>query len=185
MITIATGACQRAILWPDATGERTTDGEAPPLLLARGAGRVDSDLNLLIALDQVLSNLLALLLNLSDGSLLLDDNGVHVLEHLRELDHLALDPLNLRVAVLDGVEGGAGLALATALHEGLAEDGAAVGVGHGLADFVLAGLGPHDAVLAGHLVLRLLAELRLDLLVLLDDRLEAAVDAADLCRVLG
>lgn len=167
------------------TRQHTTDGEAPPLLLARRASSVDSDLNLLVTLDKVLGDFLALLLNLGNGLLLLDNNSIHILEHLGKLDHLALDALNLGVTILDGVEGGAGLSLATALHKSLAEDGAAIRVRNGLSYLVLASLGSHDAVLAGHLVLGLLAELRLDLLVLLDDRLEAAVDAADLWRVLG
>lgn len=162
----------------------TADAQAPPLLLASRASRVDGRLNLVVALVEILGNLLAALLDVRDGGLLLDDEGVHVLEQLGQLDHLLLDTLNLGVAVLHGGESGAGLALSAALHEGLAKDLPAVGVFNSLADFTFVGVGAHNAVLAGHLVLVLLAERRLDLLVLLNDLFEAAVHTADLGVVL-
>ncbi|GKT41627.1 uncharacterized protein ColSpa_01808 [Colletotrichum spaethianum] len=139
-----------------------------------------------VSMGTVLDDLLALLLDLGDGGLLLDDEHVHVLEQLGELDHLLLNLLQGGLAVLDGVEDGVGLGLAAALHDGLLEDlGAGAGVLDGLADLALVGVGADDPVLAGHLVLGALAEGGLDLLVLLDGALETAIDAADLRRVPG
>lgn len=164
----------------------TTDAQANPLLPAGTPRRLDGAAELDVALVQVLDHLLALLLDNGDLLLLLHDQGVHVLEQLGELDHLLLDLLDGGVAVLDGAEDGPRLPAAVALHQGLLEDlGALGGVLDGGLDLLLGGVGPHDAVLAGHLVLRLLAEGRLDLLVALDGLLEPAVDAADLGRVLG
>lgn len=116
---------------------------------------------------------------------MLHNQRVHVLEELGQLHHLLLNLDESGVSVLDGTQGGAGAALAIALHQGLAEDLASGSVLDGGANFVLSGIGAHDAVLAGHLVLGALAELRLDLLVLGDGGLETAVDAADLGLVLG
>lgn len=165
----------------------TTDTQANPLLLASLAGRVDGDANLLVTLIEVLDDLLGLLLNLGDGNLLLDDQGVHILEQLGELNHLLLNLDEGGVTILDSAESGAGSALTVALHEGLLEDLATSGVLDGGLNLGLGGVGANDAVLAGHLVLGALSELRLDLLVLLDGRLEAAVDTGDvgvvLCRL--
>jgi hypothetical protein len=164
---------------------RTANAQAPPLLLPGGARRLDSHTNLLVALVEVLDNLLALLLNLHNGRFLLHNQGVHVLEELGKLNHLLLNLNQGIVAILYGAEGGTGTSLAIALHEGLAEDLVVARVLDGLADLLLGGIGADDAVLAGHLVLGTLAELRLDLLVLLDGLLEATVDTADLRLVLG
>ncbi|GJD02611.1 hypothetical protein ColKHC_11436 [Colletotrichum higginsianum] len=134
----------------------------------------------------VLDDLLALLLDLGNGSLLLDNQHVHVLEQLCELNHLLLNLLQGGLAVLNGVEHGISLGLATTLHDGLLEDlGSGTGVLDGLADLALVGIGADDSVLAGHLVLGTLAEGGFDLLVLLDGALETTVDAADLRRVPG
>ena len=168
--------------------QHTSDAQADPLVLAGPLGGYDGGADLLVALIEVLDDLLALLLDLRDLHLLLDDERVHVLEELGQLDHLLLDALQGGLAVLHGAEDGAGLALAAALHHGLLEDLAAAadrGVLDGLAHLRLGRLRPHDAVLPRHLVLRLLTEGRLDLLELLDGLLEAAVDAAHLARVAG
>lgn len=53
--------------------QHTNNTEANPLLLPGGPGSCDSHGNLLIALVEVLDNLLALLLNLHNGGILLDD----------------------------------------------------------------------------------------------------------------
>lgn len=167
-------------------GALTADTQAPPLLLAGLARGVHGHANLLVTLVEVLDNLLALLLDLRDGGLLLDDEDVHVLEELGQLDHLLLNLLQGSLAVLDGRQHGVGLLLATGLHDGLLENlGTGTGILHSLTDLALVGVGAHNAVLTGHLVLGALAELGLDLLVLLDGALQAAVDAADLRRVLG
>lgn len=166
-------------------GKHTADAQADPLLLARLAGRVDGHANLLVPLVQVVDDLLALLLDLHDGRLLLHDQRVHVLEQLRQLHHLLLDLDQGGVAILDRRQGGARPALPVALHQSLAEDLAAARVLDRGANLVLRRVRAHDAVLAGHLVLGALAELRLDLLVLLDGGLEPAIDAADLGVVLG
>lgn len=125
------------------------------------------------------------MLNLHHGRLLLHDERVHVLEQLRQLHHLLLNLDQHGVAVLHRRQGRARAALPVALHQGLAKDLAAVGVVDGGAHLGVGGVGAHDAVLALHLALDALAELRLGLLVLLDGGLEAAVDAADLGVVLG
>jgi hypothetical protein len=164
----------------------TTDTQADPLLLASLAGRVDGDANLLVTLIEVLDHLLGLLLNLGDGNLLLDDQGVHILEQLGELNHLLLNLDKGGVTILDSAESGAGAALAVALHKGLLEDLTTGSVLDSGLDLSFAGIGANDTVLAGHLVLGALSELRLNLLVLLNGRLEAAVDTGDvgvvLCR---
>lgn len=89
------------------------------------------------------------------------------------------------MAVLDGRQSSTGAALAIALHQSLLEDLVVAGVLDSIPDFRLAGVGAHDAVLAGHLILGALTELRLNLLVLLNSRLESAVDTANLRVVLG
>jgi hypothetical protein len=88
------------------------------------------------------------------------------------------------VAVLDSAESSARAALAIALHERLLEDLTTTGgVLDGSANLLLRSIGAHNTVLTGHLVLGALAELRLDLLVLLDGGLEATVDPTDLGAV--
>lgn len=172
----------------EAVGKRrTSNAKADPLLLARLLGCLDGDVDLLVALVEVLNHLFALLLDLGDLDLLLHDEGVHVLEQLGQLDHLLLDLLELLVAVLDGAEHDARLAPPVALHESLLEDLAAAvgGVLDGVAHLALVGVGPDVPVLALELFARLLAEARLDLLVAVDGRLEAAVDAVDLGGVAG
>lgn len=163
----------------------TTDTQADPLLLASLAGRVDGDANLLVTLIEVLDDLLGLLLNLGDGNLLLDDQGVHVLEQLGELDHLLLNLDKGGVTILDSAESGTGAALAVALHKGLLENLATSGILDGGLNLSFAGIGANNTVLASHLVLGALSELRLNLLVLLDGGLETAVDTGDVGVVLG
>lgn len=175
---------QRLSPIPTKVARLTADAEADPLLLARLAGRDNGNANLLVALVEILHHLLRLLFDLGHGHVLLHDERVHVLEELGELDHLALDLLQSSMAVLDGREGGAGLAAAVRLHESLGEDLASGDVLDGGADLLLGRLGPDDAVLPGHLVLHAPAELGLELLILLDGRLETAVDAAHLGAVL-
>lgn len=163
----------------------TNDTEADPLLLASLPGSVDSDADLLVTLVQVVNHLLALLLNLRNGSFLLDDQGVHILEQLRELVHLLLDLEQSLVTVLNGTEGSTSAALAVTLHHGLLEHLAIARVLDSSTHFVLGGVRADNAVLTGHLVLRTLAELRLDLLVRGDGGLEIAVDAPNVRAVLG
>lgn len=185
MATMRTGPGQREFMLAQAW-TLAGDTQAPPLLLAGLARGFDGDTNLLVALVQVLDDLLALLLNLCDGGLLLDDEHIHVLEQLCELHHLLLDLLQSGLAVLDGIEDAVSLGLAAGLHDGLLEDlGTGTGVLNSGADLLLVGVGAHNAVLASHLILCAFAELGLDLLVLLNGTFQAAVDAADLRRVLG
>lgn len=162
----------------------TTDTQADPLLLASLASCVDGDANLLVTLIEVLDDLLSLLLNLSDGNLLLNDQCVHILEELGELNHLLLNLDKGSVTILDSAESGAGAALAVTLHKGLLEDLATGSVLDGSLNLSFAGIGANDTVLASHLVLGTLSELRLNLLVLLDGRLETAVDTGDVRVVL-
>ena len=89
------------------------------------------------------------------------------------------------MAVLDGVQGGAALAASVALQQGLRKHLLAAGGLDGPTHLVVRGVAAHNAVLPRHLVLQLLAERRVERLVLLDRRLQAAVDAAHLRRVLG
>ena len=49
-------------------------------------------------------------LNLHDGSLVFDDECIHVLEELGQLDHLLVQRGESRVAALDGKEGSTGAA---------------------------------------------------------------------------
>lgn len=119
-----------------------------------------------------------------DGNFLLDDQGVHILEQLGELNHLLLNLDKGGVTVLDSAESGAGAALAVTLHKGLLEDLATGGVLDGSLNLSFAGIGANNTVLASHLILGALSELRLNLLVLLDGRLEAAIDTGDVGVVL-
>lgn len=89
------------------------------------------------------------------------------------------------MAVLNGAQGGTGAALAVTLHQSLAEDLVVAGILDSSANLGLGGIRADNAVLAGHLVLGTLAELRLNLLVALDGLLETSVNAADLGLVLG
>lgn len=166
-------------------GIHTTDTQANPLLLACLAGSVDSHTNLLVTLIQVLDNLLTLLLNLSDSGLLLNNESVHVLEKLCELDHLLLDLLKSLVTVLNSAQGGAGAALAVTLHHSLAENLATSCVLNSSLDLLLRSIGTNNTVLTSHLVLGSLSELGLDLLVLGNGGLETAINTGDMRVVLG
>ncbi|KAI6761185.1 hypothetical protein HG531_001738 [Fusarium graminearum] len=183
----ATLLMREAASLPPATRRARREGmtAADPLLLASLAGSVDSHTNLLVTLVKVLDNLLTLLLNLGDGSLLLNNESVHVLEELCQLDHLLLNLLKGLVTVLNGAQGSTGATLAVTLHHGLAENLATSCVLNSSLDLLLRGVGANDTVLPGHLVLGSLSELRLDLLVLGNGSLEAAINTGDMRVVLG
>ncbi|KAI6769781.1 hypothetical protein HG530_004410 [Fusarium avenaceum] len=149
---------------------------ADPLLLACLAGSVDSNSNLLVTLVKVLDDFLALLLDLSNSGLLLNDECVHVLEQLGQLDHLLLNLDKSLVTVLNSAQGSTSTTLAVALHHGLAEDLTTSGVLNSSLNLLLRSVGAHNTVLASHLVLGSLSELRLNLLVLSNGGLEAAVN---------
>lgn len=162
----------------------TTDTQADPLLLACLAGSVDGHTNLLVTLVEILNDFLALLFNLGDGSFLLNDEGVHILEQLSQLNHLLLDLDESLVTVLNSAQGSTGTTLAIALHHGLAKDLTSSSVLDSSLNLLLRGIWAHNAVLAGHLILCAFSELRLDLLVLGDGSLETAVNAGDVRVVL-
>lgn len=133
----------------------------------------------------MLHDLLALHLNVGDCGLLLHHQRLHVLEQLRELDHLRLDLLDGRVPVLDCAQRRAALTPPVALQQRLREDLLVGCVLDGLAHLLLRRLRAHDAVLARHLLLELLPEGRVHALVVLDGGLQLAIDLADLRGVLG
>jgi hypothetical protein len=165
--------------------KRTDNTEAPPLLLPRLIGRHNGDGDLVVTFVEVLDHLLALLLNLSDLRLLLDDERVHVLEELRQLDHLLLDLGKGSLPVLHGVEHGARLAPPVALHHRLLENLLAAGrVLDNSAHLRLGRIWPHNPILPCHLILCLFAELRLNLLEGLDGLLQSSVYASNLALVL-
>lgn len=114
------------------------DAETDPLLLACGAGLHRSLLELNICLDHVLLCVLGVLLDVLDHGVLLDDDGVEVLEELRELDHGALDLLDRVVALLHRAQRRLGLPAAVGGQERLLED---LRVAAGFADFAEFGLG--------------------------------------------
>lgn len=182
MMTVFPVRCRR--IAGRTPSQLTGNKQAPPLLLARRACGADGGFHLLVTLVEVLDRLLGLLLDVGHSGLLLDDQGVHVLEQLRQLDQLLLDLLQLGLTVLDGRQDGLGLATSVALHQSLLED-LATSVLNGGLDFALVGVGPHNTVLPGHLVLRLFTELGLVRLVRPDGLLEATVDSLDLGAVLG
>lgn len=103
------------------TRKLTRDTQADPLLLARSTGSVDSRSDLLVALVQVVDNLLAFLLDLCDRGLLLDNQRVHILEQLRQLDHLLLDLDQSIVTILHGAQSGTSTTLTIAMHKRLLE----------------------------------------------------------------
>lgn len=71
---------------------------------------LDADLDLLVALLQVLGRLLRLFLGPDDGGLLLDDEGVEVLEEAGQFRDGLLDLEELVVACADGAQDGGCLA---------------------------------------------------------------------------
>lgn len=167
--------------WRD--GRRTNDEQTPPLLPPRRLGTLDTRLQLLVPLLHIVNDLLTLGLDIHHGRLLLHHQDIHILEQLRQLDHLALDLLDGLVPALHGIQGGSGLSLSVALQQGLAEDLLLRRVLDRLLHLLLRGVGPHDAVLSRHLRLQLAAEVGLDVLVLVDGRLELAIRLANLRRV--
>lgn len=140
---------------------------------------------MLSPLIEVLLHLLTLLLNHRDRVLLLHNQRLHILEQLRQLNHLRLDLLDRFVAVLHVAERLARLAAAIALEESLAENLLVGGILDGLAHLGLGSLRPDNPVLTRHLRLELLAEVALNVLVLVDGGLELAVNLSELWRVLG
>lgn len=95
----------------------TTDTQAPPLPLPRVPGTLNGGSDLLVSFVHVINDLLSLHLNVDDCCFLLNDQVVHILEHLCKLDHLALNLLDGSISVLYGGENSTGLASSVALHE--------------------------------------------------------------------
>jgi hypothetical protein len=79
----------------------TADEQAPPLLAVTGSRLFNSASNFLVALNDVVVDFLALLLNVLDEGLLLHNNLVEILEELGKLHHLSLNLLNRLVSFLD------------------------------------------------------------------------------------
>lgn len=148
----------------EAKSKLTNDTQADPLLLASRLRSDDGSADLFIALIEVLDGLLGLLLDVGDGNFLLNNEGIHVLEQLCQFNQLLLDLCQLNLSVLDGVQHGLCLALSVALHHSLLEYLTA-GILYRSLDFPRVGIGTHDLVLSGHLILCLLSELCLNLLV--------------------
>lgn len=100
----------------DNDNDEHNDEEAPPLELATVAGVLVGDLDLLVALLNVLDRVDSVLLGgVDDGFLLLDEDS-HLLEQLGDLGERALDALKLAVTGADVAEDGVGLAQAVVLQ---------------------------------------------------------------------
>lgn len=163
--------------------QHTNNTKANPLLLPGSSGGCDGHGNLLVTLIEVIDNLLALLLNLYNGGILLDDQGVEILHQLEQLRHLLLNLEQLLVAVLDSAQCRTSTALPVALHESLAEDLAVTSaVNRGL-NLLFRSLGANNTILAAHLLLDSGLELGLDSLVLGDDGLDLAIDSVHVAAV--
>jgi hypothetical protein len=165
---------------------RTANAQANPLLLSGPPCRLDGASELNIALVQIVDHLLTLMLDIANLFFLLDNQGIHILEQLGQLDHLLLNLLDRGMTILNRAEDGSGLPAAVTLHQSLLEDLGPLGcILDGSANLLLRCVGSHYAVLACHLILRSLAERRLNLLVLLNGLLETPIDARHLRRVPG
>jgi hypothetical protein len=162
----------------------TNNAKADPLLLASLARSVDGSDNLLVALAEIVDNLVALLLNLGNGLILLDNHSLKILKELGEPKHIALNLGQLAVAVLDSAQDSLRLAAAIRLHEGLAKD-LAGRVLDGGAHLVVRGFWAHDAELAFHLLAHPVPELRLEHLELVHDLAKTEVDTLDVRAVFG
>ena len=130
------------------------------------------------------TRVVSMFLHVLDHRLLLHDNSIQVLEQLGQLDHGLLDLLDCVVALAHVGQGALGLAAAVGVHECLLED---LRVAAGFADFAQLGLGcvrVHDQVLPFLLLLDFVPEGGLLLLEVVDGFLDAAVEVADLWRVL-
>jgi hypothetical protein len=93
------------------------DSQANPLLLPRTTCTLDAQVKVLVRLDQVLLDLLALLLDIFYQGFLLHDYHVEILEELSEFYDGLLDALNFVVAVTDSVKCGLRLAAAVGIEE--------------------------------------------------------------------
>ena len=80
----------------------------------------------------------------------------------------------------DVVKSSSGLTLAVALHEGLGENLATVGAIDGRSNLILCRIRLDNSVLSGNLGLGLPSKIGINLLVLADSVLQAAVDSLDL-----
>jgi hypothetical protein len=84
----------------DDDDEDDADEEAPPLLAARGAGACDGTADLVVGLDDVLVDLLALCFDVLHERFLLRDDLVEVREELGKFLHLLRNLLNGLVSIL-------------------------------------------------------------------------------------
>lgn len=163
----------------------TNNTKANPLLLPGGSGSCDSHCNFLVTLVEVLDNLFALLFDLHNSSVLLDDQGIKILHELEQLCHLLLNLQQLLVTVLDCAQCSASTALAVALHQSLAENLTVAGVFNCGLDLFLCSIGANNTVLATHLLLNGGLELGFDTLVLGDDGLDLSIDSVHMAFVHG
>ena len=158
----------------------TADSQTNPLLLPRRTGRINGLADLLVTAHKVRVRLLGLLLDILHQRILLDDDGVQVLEQLLQLDHGALDLLDRVVALLHIAQRALRLASAVRVEQRLLEDLCVAAVLRGFPDLGFRGFGVDDQVLAALLLLHLFAELRFLRLVRVDRLPYPAVQGVDL-----
>ena len=139
---------------------------------------------MLSPLIEILLHLLSLLLNHRNRILLLHHQRLHILEQLRQLNHLRLDLLDRRVAILHIAQRLVRLPTTTALQQRLAEH-LLRRILYRLAHLRLRSIRADNLILPRHLRLQLLAEVALDVLVLVDGSLELTIHLPELRRVLG
>ena len=129
-------------------------------------------------------DILALLFDVHDHVLLSSNKLFHILKQLRQLNHLLLNLLDRLVTALYSIKRSLRMALPTALKQGLGEDLLGRSVLNCLSNLLVRSLWAHNFVLAGHLLLGLLAVLRVSVLVRVDCGLETSIDLSKLWSIL-
>jgi hypothetical protein len=125
-------------------------------------------------------HLLALHLDLGDRRILLHDKVIHVVKHLRQLNHLTLDLLDRFVTRADSVHGALSLALSGGVHHSLLEHLLRIRVLDSFTNFLFRSIGAYDAVLTSRLLVRPLSVLSLNLHILLVRLLQRPIHPAHL-----
>ena len=181
----------------DDDDDQHRNAQADPLLPASSFCLEDGAIELGIGTSHVGVDLLALLLDLRNGWLLLNDERFEVLEELRKLHHLLLDLLDILVSASDVLCHALRLAAAVRLDElekckftsdfrelcrthCLAEDLLVGCVLDSFPDFSITGVRSYDAVLSLDLFLCSPSEVSFYLLGLVDGCLQSPIDLANL-----
>lgn len=160
--------------------DSNADEQAPPLLSPCRPSLFCSDAQVLISLNHVSISLLGLFLDVLDERLLLDNDGVQVLEELRQFHHGPLNLLNCIMALLHVAEGGLCLSSAVCVEQGLLEYLCVASRFCGLSDLSLASIWVDDEVLSSLLLLHVFPELALDRLEVVDCLADTTVQSIDL-----